>query len=403
MPDLSPDLSDYIEALGEPSLQVLTSARRALEGAIAAEGAHAPAVRAMGRSPSSNRPPTSPPRRSATKTAVLIVLAAAVIAAAVAVALAARSHPSSSVDVTSPRGAPAALADVAATPRGWSPVAFEALQVSVPRAWLVQDPGASSCGGGVRGMIFLGQAPNLRISRGCRYPANVVSVRTATALPVPHARTMTVNGAQVEVGWSRTGSTVTRIERALGMDIRAQGPLSREVLRTVTHSPLSVVDGTGVAAAPPQWRTTTFGGLRFSVPPTWTLTRSAWWGGCPYNIQADVLLLSTATSISDPGCTPPPLTAGYEAAIPGMVIGAGPQLHSARMPDRTCRTQNQLRICVDPTPPRSGLVVGVQLNLLTALVYLPHHQRPDQIEIGLAGSGLTPLRIYDSLHPAVGS
>jgi hypothetical protein len=156
---------------------------------------------------------------------------------------------------------------VAATPRGWSPVTFEKVQLSVPRARFVEDPSRSSCGGGVKGMIFLGEAPDLRATRGCRYPASVVSIRTATVASVPHARTTTVNGIHVEVGWSRSGSTVTHIERGLGMDIRATGPLGREVLRTVTYSPLSVVEGSAVIATPAEWRTVTFGGLRVSVPP----------------------------------------------------------------------------------------------------------------------------------------
>jgi hypothetical protein len=91
--------------------------------------------------------------------------------------------------------------------------------------------------------------------------------------------------------------------------------------------------------------------------------------------------------------------AGSLAGSPGLVIGAGPKVGAAP-PDATCLTRNTLRICVDPPPPVNGGVSGgQQLNLLTAQIAVPGQTTIVQVEIGLTGSGSTPLEIFDSLRP----
>jgi hypothetical protein len=74
---------------------------------------------------------------------------------------------------------------------------------------------------------------------------------------------------------------------------------------------------------------------------------------------------------------------------------------SAAPAGATCLTRNRLRICVDPPPPPSGgFATGHELNLLTAQIRVPGQADLDQIEIGLTGTGVTPLEIFDSMRPA---
>jgi hypothetical protein len=83
-----------------------------------------------------------------------------------------------------------------------------------------------------------------------------------------------------------------------------------------------------------------------------------------------------------------------------MVVSAGPRVGAAP-PDATCLTRNTLRICVDPPPSvNGGFVNGQELNLLTAQIAVPGQATTAQIEIGLTGSGLAPLEIFDSVRPA---
>jgi hypothetical protein len=251
-------------------------------------------------------------------------------------------------------------------------------------------------------MLFVGEMPHLESNMGCRSPTNTVSVKTAATSPVPHARAEVENGVHVEIGWRRVGTTVTHLERGLGMDVTASGPVARNVLRTITHSPLSVVLGSAVNGTPVRWRTVDFGGLQFAVPGSWQVTRDSMWGGCPFDIEANVLRLSTAQSLSAPRCFAPSSNAGYEAAVAGMVVGAGPQVTGTDVTSDRCVQRDDLRICIEPAPLTGGLTAGRQLGLLTAEVFLAGQNRPDQVEIGLAGSGLTPLRIFDSLRPSSG-
>jgi hypothetical protein len=286
------------------------------------------------------------------------------------------------------------LPDTALTPNGWSALGLGGIQISVPPGWFVEDPG-TVCGEGVP-EVFIDQTPS---AIGCPLPNNVVELSTAAKTPLAHARRGTINSIPVTETTSSSGSMTTVTVRAIGMQLRAHGPLAERVVATLTHSPYSVVRGSSVRSIPPQWQHVDFGGIRFSVPGTWTTSRSTAWGGCPGNIEADVLALSTAQALSNPGCTGPPGTAASLAAQPGMVVGSGPSVAHAPA-DATCLRHNDLRICIDPPPlPVGGFAAGHEVNLLTAQVTVPNHVTVDQIEIGLTGTGVTPLEIFDSMRP----
>jgi hypothetical protein len=190
------------------------------------------------------------------------------------------------------------------------------------------------------------------------------------------------------------------VNMALGAQVMAKGPLAPRVTATLTPSPLSVVLGSSVDSAPTGWRHVDFGGLSFSVPSQWAVQRVDWWGGCPFNITSGTLLLSTARYLSMPACPLVPGTAGFLAGRPGMVLFAGPKVPAAPV-DTNCLTRNHLRICIDPPPPSTGgFSPGHELNLLTAQVTVPHQGTVDQVEIGLTGSGLLPVDVFDSIQPA---
>lgn len=292
----------------------------------------------------------------------------------------------------------APLPDTALTPPGWSPVALGTVQVSVPSSWFVEDPGYSC--GAVPGMVFIDRQPGFGGASQCSLAPNVVSIAPSSTAAVPHAASGELNSIEVTSGWDQAGSIRTEIVRALGYDISASGPLADQVVRTLTHSPLSVVLNSQVTSTPTGWQSVTFGGIRFSVPPTWNISRFSWWGGCPGNLRPNMLELSTAETISALGCSGPPQTAGYNAGVPSMVVGSGPEIRSIET-GADCLKRNGLRICIDPPPnPSGGYEPGHGLNILTAQVSVPGQAHLDQIEIGLSGDGTQALKIFESLRPA---
>lgn len=294
----------------------------------------------------------------------------------------------------------APLADVSATPSGWSPVAYRDGQVSVPSGWFIENP-EYTCGQHDAGRVFIDEpARRPAAGMGCGRAENIITIRSASTAAIPHARTRTINQVTVQFGWSRHGDHTTYVERGLGLDITATGPAAQRVLNTITHSPLSVVLNSTGLATPPSWTQVTFGGLQFAVPPHWRRQHMSWWGGCPYNLTRNLLVLSTAQKLFFPGCPPPPSTAHYLAGVPGMVVGAGPKITGVHPSGSTCLTSNRLRICINPPPLHGGYRTDSGLQILTARVYLPSQQRPDWIEIGLSGSGQTAAQIFESLKPA---
>lgn len=293
------------------------------------------------------------------------------------------------------------LADAGVTPAGWAAIPLTGIQVSVPASWQVEPRGQSVCGR-FNGVVLLGMGLHLR-ELGCTPPfdvANVVSLRTASG-PVPSSgKQVLIHGLKVTL--TSDHRTETESARVTGMTIAAKGPLATTIVRTITHSPRSVALGPYRASAPRAWRHVTFGGLSFSVPKRWATERVTWIGGCPVNIARSTLLLSTARSFSAPSCNPPPNTAGYMAARPGMRVFAGPTVPATRAHLRgaTCLSHNGLRVCVEPYRLEGGYLSTNYPGLLTVDVYLPGRTRPDLVEIGLNGTGMMPLQIFDSLQPS---
>jgi hypothetical protein len=290
----------------------------------------------------------------------------------------------------------APLSDPSLTPRGWSGLSLGAIQISVPSSWQVSE---SSCAGDEPSAVFVNVQPTLGVE--CSLPANAIEMTNWPSGPVSHAEQTIINGVPVREGLVRTGRSTTLVVSALGIEVRLAGPLSARVLATLTRSPLSVVLNSSVRSMPVGWTPVIFGGLRMSVPAGWKIQRTDYWGGCPGdNISPNVLELNTAQVLLAPPCVAPLSTAGALAARPGMVIFAGPLVKGPPV-DATCFTRDGLRICVDPPPPPTGgEIPGRELNLLTAQVTVPGQRVVDQVELGLTGTGMTPLQVFDSLTPA---
>lgn len=311
-----------------------------------------------------------------------------------------RGSAGTTVTVVPPAGSSsvAPLADTKLTPPGWSPVALGNVQISVPSGWLIEGP-SFVCGFGEQGMVFINHAPALPTHMGCSLAPNVIEMGDATTVPLSDPQRSELNSIPVTEGAIHSGSTVTDVVRALGMEVDARGPLASSVIATLTHSPLSVVLASNVETVPAGWRTVNFGGLSFSTPADWQIRQTNLWAGCPDNNEANILVLSMAQEAPTASCPAPVDTAGSLAGSPGMVVGSGPVIGDSTPADVTCMSRNSLRICVERQTPMAGVVeVGLKLNLFTAQIAVPGQSALDQIEIGLTGTGITPLEIFDSLR-----
>jgi hypothetical protein len=334
-------------------------------------------------------------RRRRERWAGLSIAAAALIVTAVIVAT--RGGTPTPQRVTIKTGTPAVthLAPLAApglTPKGWAPIQLGAIQVSVPSPWLIEDlgDGWGACGGGVTGEVFIRRFHTLPAGPGCKRVVNTVTLKASSDQPLERSRRQVINGVAVTRGFTGSATNRSVVERALGMEVMARGPLAGRVLRTLTHSPLSVVLNSKVNSVPKGWRPVSFGGLRFDVPASWTLTHEPA-QNCPSDPERDNLMLQTADAQGSPSCQPTVPSAGNVAARPGLIVASGRLLPPAPK-DAACRQQGGLRICVDPA--------AYALGLLTAQVGLPGQAHPDQIELGLSGTGLQALEIFDSIRPA---
>jgi hypothetical protein len=208
-----------------------------------------------------------------------------------------------------------------------------------------------------------------------------------------------VNGVRVVVSSKTVGDVTSDTEVGLGLEIDATGPLADAVLETITHSPLSVVLHSSDLAAPSGWQPVRFGRLSFAVPPDWRTQRESNWAGCTFNLAPGVLVLNSAQTLL-PSCPAPFSNAAYLAGVAGMLVGAGPKVPDQHVHGERCKPHNDLQICIDPPPLHGGYPTDAGLQILTMQVYLHGDQHPDEVEIGLNGSGLAPAQIFDSLAAA---
>jgi len=340
--------------------------------------------------------------------------AAAIGAAAVVVAMLApssavaspraRSARQAAAVVSRTRQATGPLADASATPAGWAPVPYRNAQLSVPGSWLVEAPQQLSCGlQQSSGMIFVGVRPRIPKGLGCRLAASLAWILPAghNQQGIGHRRpTAIIHGIPVYRLSSDKGSVLYLVPD-LGVRVGASGPQARQVLATLTRSPLSVVLRRGpTGQVPASWTWRQFGGVRFATPRAWLLQREDQWATCGTGQVPGTVLLIDATR--PPLALPCPLqlpTAAAEQAQAGLTVVTGKYAaESVSETYASCQVRHGVRICLSTMTGQGGFFSGV----LIFSVSRPHQHAGTFFLLGLSGSGARARVIFGSIRLAPG-
>jgi len=327
------------------------------------------------------------------------------IAAVVVVGVAIRSH-NSNVNTSVPlapgvTGHVSPLPDTALTPKGWAPFELGDVQVSVPGTWT--ELIGAACPGHI--------SPDGRQADdpGCR--TAYATMQPSSKKAVPNARSSVVNGISVVLGKSGRGPSTIYIERALGVDIHAEGAIAQQILGTLTYSPLSVLLDSNVHGSSTGWRDITYDGLSFRVPRSLRVAGSVSTESCTLYRNTLVLVSPKAANsdICGYGGTPGASVVQSEgfSAVSVASVGTGPVnlfLAKTILESDPCMTREQSKICfAPPAQQQFETVFGLGSDALSAFVFPPGKSAPISVEIGLPDSGLTALEILDSIRPATSS
>ncbi len=284
---------------------------------------------------------------------------------------------------------------------GWAPVPYRRAQLSVPGQWLVESPGQLFCGPGFKGMIFAGIRPRIPKGQGCGLAKSLAWILPAGHIPagIKHRKpTAVINGIPVYRLTSGQDAVLYLVPK-LGVRVGASGPLYRQVLRTLTRSPLSVVLSRGpVSRAPATWSWHQFGGIRFAVPRTWHPRAESQWATCGTGLEPGTLLLIDATK--PPAALPCPFplpTASEQRAEPGLTVVTGKYAAKSVGEEFTrCYPRHGIRICL-------AKVTGAGGALSAVLIFSagrPHQHKATYLLLGLSGSGARARQIFSSIHSA---
>jgi hypothetical protein len=331
------------------------------------------------------------PRRVPRRTA-LVWLAVIVALVVLLVGFRFASSQSSSKPVNQ---SPALIVGSRLTPRGWVPVDYGNLQVSVPSSW---SEGSPCMSGG--SYVLIGSSS----ADGCS-PASTTDLAFVVLASWQGA---TGAGQKVEINgismYERSGKFFIP---SLGAQVSFSGLLSGRVERTMTRSPRAYVLGSRPPPAiPASWRRINYGGLSFDVPSTWPVR--------------------AATFTTSDVCSPPPtlgdppsvveyaggqqnfLCPGRPASVTrlqiptdGLIVQPGLSLAERDSFD-ACISVNGLSACsVEP-----AVYVGTSAYLsgyLVLKVTTPGTATPVTVEIGLGGDGQTARTILFSMRAAPAS
>jgi hypothetical protein len=179
-----------------------------------------------------------------------------------------------------------------ATAPGWGPLAYGDAQVGTPTAWPVVYPGSEVCGPtGAGGVVLLGSfgssswcGPNMAAPAGQSPPANLVRLGPLPARTYPGRPSMTIDGIAVyeEVLHGQISGTVYSAP-SLGTELMASGPLAVRVIGSLAPSVRDIVfEHRTVGTQPRTWRSMSFAGLGFAVPPSWPVAHTAYAFGCDH-------------------------------------------------------------------------------------------------------------------------
>ncbi len=276
----------------------------------------------------------------------------------------------------------------AATPSGWLPVGYGNAQVSVPRSWSLVTGGAEGCGPST-GVVVLGDGAWCSPGMGDS-PTPGTSIAT---LSIMKARQTVDNGSRVVVNGVPVytpGVAPVYVVPSLGAELAFSGAPQPRVLHTLTASPRAVA----LAPGPPSptsrsWRSISFEGLRFAVPPTWTLTRRAHAPPCATDIVLPEPGVTLARGPALPVACPLPIAEvrpvpqvagievdGFTTSTPLHVSCVGP------------RTIGQLHICLNAMPAYGVLVSQVSAPGMS----------PITVKIGMTAGGKVERSVLYSMR-----
>jgi len=286
-------------------------------------------------------------------------------------------------------------------PKGWSPVSFGNVQISVPPTWVVWPNGHAICSqrpGAGDGVVYLNAAVVTYDSVVCTaQPASEVLVdHLAPHAHLPKSTRKVVNGIPVEVPLLSLQSgpindvRTTYYVPTLGAQITAAGPLSMEVLRTLTHSPLSVITADAPRTDPPSsWVRVSHDAISFAVPPRWTVLHTHNLP-CGSGLLANQVLLFPSERNVVYGCPAEESTARAGAGVPGasVIVGAEPLAGDLL---RTVSVHG-LEIKVLKTSEIS--------NVLEVAVHVPGRAQATVVHVGMTGNGSEARAIVDSIRAA---
>ncbi len=328
------------------------------------------------------------PRSSSLPAAIAVaVLAVAVVACSAPSASPNRSGAGSGVVAEGRSSLP--VVDTAATPQGWLPVDLGDAQLSVPGDWGLVSDGESACLD-APGAVILGAGSWCPAGIGVSGPPSprTVSLRSAGPQSVvaddgPPSRV--IRGIPVYA----PGVAPVYAVPALHVTIDLTGPVPPEVLSSLTYSPRAVVLARGPRSpVSSSWRWVRFEGLRFAVPPTWSVDRVGSPPGCVFPPDAPNRVTLATGPPSGIDCPPrlPDLRSAQPVAAMEIVNQASPVGSSLRQP--ACPGQRQaggLRVCIDSSATGSTLDATLSTARSTVTVLL-----------GLWGSGVQARTILGS-------
>jgi hypothetical protein len=288
--------------------------------------------------------------------------------------------------------------DQAATPKGWVPVAYGDMQISVPAGWnasyeaycqMPRPPGT----------VFVGP-PSSNTSQ-CPLP---LGQGGPEAYLGPAAETMTgwtrqtVNGVLLLKPPSRDLAEGDYFVPFLRLLLWLTGSNAQALLATLTYSPRAAVLSSGpLPTVPASWRQVSFAGLSFAAPASWPRSTTDRYGaGCfTPGIRAETsVVLSTDEQPNAFRC---PALAGpftVEAPAEGVQVEEIPSRSPATPSGlaTNCFHLHGLTAC-----PYAQPAFGI-LYLLVTGPGLAHGGV--MFEVGLAGSGAVARTIIGSLRAA---
>ena len=339
----------------------------------------------------SARPPSRLPRRT-----VLAWLGAIILLVAILVGFRVASSGSPSKPVIH---VPTPPVETSLTPKGWVPVDYGNLQISVPATWIE----VRTCS--ATGFISLdnGRPSGCLTGPNASLDSQFVIVDTWSGSPGTRNKVV-INGITVYASADSTAQAAGNALFIPSLDVEVSlfGALSSRVERTITRSPRAYVLGTGPALGiPAGWKQVAYGGLSFEVPPHWPV-RSV-------SFTASDVCLPSPTLGNPPSvaefkgtaifmCDQVPLGSfGVSAPGDGLSVEPGGPLDGSDS-FGNCESVNGLSTC--PITPGTGPSSANYSGYLLLKVAVPGASRPVAVEIGLGGNGTIARTILYSMRAA---